>query len=104
MSVLDRLKHSPAVVTDGVQPASTTSGGDANPASSGEKGEKSEKTSYGIDSSPMDVDLEVQKPVMVDIKLGEQGAQRIELMQQVWGKHGKKYIFTAYVSSIPHPL
>ncbi|MAD85789.1 MAG: hypothetical protein CL912_22735 [Deltaproteobacteria bacterium] len=101
MSVLDRLKHSPAVVTDGVQPASTSSGSDANPATSGEK---SEKTSYGIDSSPMDVDLEVQKPVMVDIKLGEQGAQRIELMQQVWGKHGKEYIFTAYVSSIPHPL
>ncbi|KAH6717063.1 hypothetical protein BKA61DRAFT_671526 [Leptodontidium sp. MPI-SDFR-AT-0119] len=90
MSVLDRLKQFPAVVTDGVKPTFTTSGSDINPTTGGEK---SEKTAYNIDS--MDVDLEAQKPIGVDIKLGEQGAQRIELMQQVWGKHGKKYTFTA---------
>lgn len=98
MSVLDRLKQFPAVVTDGVKPTFTTSGSDINPTTGGEK---SEKTAYDIDS--MDVDLEAQKPIGVDIKLGEKGAQRIELMQQVWGKHGKKYTFTAYEITL-HPF
>ncbi|KAL2060987.1 hypothetical protein VTL71DRAFT_9039 [Oculimacula yallundae] len=90
MSVLGRLTQSPAMVTDGI--TATSSGTEIHPVSGIQK---PEKTTYGIDSSPTDADIELQKPLRVDIKLGEQGAQRIELMQQVWGKHGKKYIFTA---------
>ncbi len=89
MSVFNRFKQSPIVVTDGVQPAATS---DANPIT---PGEKSDKSAYGIDTAPMENDIEMQKPVVTEVKIGEQGAQRIELMQQVWGRHGKKYIFVA---------
>ena len=41
-------------------------------------------------------DDENHKPVIHAAELGEEGAQRIELMQEVWGKHGKLYIFLAY--------
>ena len=41
-----------------------------------------------------DHDVESLKPGLVtQAELGDEGAQRIELMQQVWGKHGKKWIF-----------
>ncbi|ORY70312.1 major facilitator superfamily domain-containing protein [Pseudomassariella vexata] len=40
-------------------------------------------------------DVESLKHMAVSVDLGEEGAQRIELMQQSWGKHGKKWIFVA---------
>ncbi|KAH9207757.1 hypothetical protein DL95DRAFT_527740 [Leptodontidium sp. 2 PMI_412] len=80
MSVLDRLKQSPAVVTDGVQPTSTPSRPDVNPTT----GREYQRRQAIASTAHPWVDLEVQKPIGVDIKLGEQGAQRIELMQQVW--------------------
>lgn len=39
-------------------------------------------------------DVELQKPVALTTDLAEEGAKRIELMQQVWGRHGKLWIFT----------
>jgi hypothetical protein len=38
-------------------------------------------------------DVELQKPILLTMDLAEEGAKRVELMQQVWGKHGKAYIF-----------
>ncbi|KUJ08496.1 MFS general substrate transporter [Mollisia scopiformis] len=38
-------------------------------------------------------DSEIQKPVFQSVELGEEGAQRIELMQEAWGKHGKLFVF-----------
>ncbi|CZR51781.1 uncharacterized protein PAC_01658 [Phialocephala subalpina] len=75
MSFLQRVKacaqpDSTPVVTDDVQPAPT-----APQYSRPETGD--------------------DKPVIHAAELGEEGAQRIELMQEVWGKHGKLYIFLA---------
>lgn len=74
------------VETDGVNPAPT-----ARESPSTQMGEK---ISMAI-SNHAD-DTESQKPVFQATELGEEGAQRIELMQEVWGKHGKLYIFLAY--------
>jgi hypothetical protein len=48
-------------------------------------------------------DDENQKPIIHPTELGEEGAQRIELMQEVWGKHGKLYIFLSYEEDPLHP-
>lgn len=45
---------------------------------------------------------ESQKPAAHSTDLGEEGAKRTELMQEVWGKHGKLYIFLSYVYSSKH--
>lgn len=53
-------------------------------------------TAEGIHAIPdnRDHDVESLKPGLItQAELGDEGAQRIELMQQVWGKHGKKWIF-----------
>lgn len=39
-------------------------------------------------------DEESQKVPITQVELGEEGAQRIELMQELWGKNGRKLIFT----------
>lgn len=54
-----------------------------------------ENVTLGLNNHP--ADLENQKYIVRNVDLGEEGAQRIELMQEVWGKHGKIYIFLSYV-------
>lgn len=42
----------------------------------------------------VDHDIESLKPgIMTEVKLGDGGARRAELMQAAWGKHGKFWIF-----------
>ncbi|KAH8597142.1 hypothetical protein B0O99DRAFT_508405 [Bisporella sp. PMI_857] len=44
----------------------------------------------------LDHDVEnLKNAPLVEATLAGEGAQRIELMQQIWGKHGKKLVFTA---------
>ena len=46
------------------------------------------------ETTSRDQDVESLKPGLVaQVELGDEGAQRIELMQQVWGKHGKRWVF-----------
>lgn len=93
MTIFQRFafKTDSVEVIDGVQPVPNPSN---SAPSSTEK--KSEKSHFVINDAPQDDDdLEMQKPVIAEVKLGEEGAQRIELMQQVWGKHGKLIIFSA---------
>jgi hypothetical protein len=37
----------------------------------------------------------LKKGVVVEAALGDQGAQRIEIIQRIWGKHGKLVLYTA---------
>lgn len=98
MSFLKYFKANSASadVIDGVQAAATPSNLPLTTT-----GEKIETSNYGIDRAPTYDDVETQKPVLGEVKLGEEGAQRIELMQQVWGKHGKLIIFMSYVPLFP---
>lgn len=60
---------------------------------------KESETAADIQLSPagadtnQDHDVELQKPLNIVTDLGDEGAKRIELMQQVWGKNGKLWIF-----------
>ncbi|KAJ9139362.1 Major facilitator superfamily domain-containing protein [Pleurostoma richardsiae] len=45
--------------------------------------------------APHDNDVESLKPTLAEVDLSAEGAQRIEIMQQVWGKYGKLLVFSA---------
>jgi hypothetical protein len=95
MSFIQKIKGqvqqhaSPAVVTTGLEPEPPI-------APTSFKGDDTGNTS-AMSIRNHAADAENQKPVIQAVTLGEEGAQRIELMQEVWGKHGKLYIFISYV-------
>lgn len=77
MSIFHR-KAQPAS-SEGIQPSTT-------------QDQIEEKPAAHLDQDPFD--MENQKQAAVE--LGEEGAFRTELMQEVWGKYGKMLIFARY--------
>jgi hypothetical protein len=53
-----------------------------------------DKSEINIDHDAGDIELHKPGP---EVELGEEGAFRTELMQQVWGKHGKLFVFLGLV-------
>lgn len=54
------------------------------------------KTADEITAAPaLDTDaMSLQKGVVAETQLGDVGAQRIEIMQKIWGKHGKILLYS----------
>lgn len=93
MSFLQKLTgRGTTAVTDGVAVGTTPAVQDTNSP----KGDEVKQT---ISINNHAADSENQKPVIHAVDLGEAGAQRIELMQEILGKYGKTYIFLAYGNS-----